>query len=155
MGSEMCIRDRVKMGTTVATNALLERKGAKVGLLTTAGHVDILEMREGLKDARYDLRQPAPAPPGPRGRRLGGSGRRRAVARRACACAIQGPPPRGVRGGPGGVVSSVTMSPTSDPARPGRLAKGLSTSLLPNLTGRTDANRPVSESSCPRILRTG
>src|SRR5215472_1191247 len=39
-------------GTTVATNALLEHKGAKVGLLTTEGHRDIVEMREGLKDDR-------------------------------------------------------------------------------------------------------
>ncbi|HYS15773.1 MAG TPA: hydantoinase/oxoprolinase N-terminal domain-containing protein, partial [Candidatus Binatia bacterium] len=43
-------------GTTVATNALLERKGAKVGLLTTEGHRDVIEMREGLKDDRYNLR---------------------------------------------------------------------------------------------------
>ena len=32
-------------GTTVGTNALLERKGAKVGLITTAGFRDVLEMR--------------------------------------------------------------------------------------------------------------
>lgn len=32
-------------GTTVGTNALLERKGAKVGLITTAGFRDALEMR--------------------------------------------------------------------------------------------------------------
>src|SRR5215813_9609072 len=37
---------RIVHGTTVATNALLERKGAKVGLLTTEGHRDIIEMRE-------------------------------------------------------------------------------------------------------------
>jgi N-methylhydantoinase A len=42
--------ERIVHGTTVATNALLERKGAKVGLLTTKGHRDVLEMREGLKD---------------------------------------------------------------------------------------------------------
>src|SRR4029077_14305810 len=42
-------------GTTVATNALLERKGATVGMLTTAGHRDVIEMREGLKDDRYNL----------------------------------------------------------------------------------------------------
>lgn len=48
-------------GTTAATNALLERRGAKVGLLTTYGHRDILEQREGLKPERYNLRlQPAP-----------------------------------------------------------------------------------------------
>ena len=32
-------------GTTVGTNALLERKGAKVGLITTAGFRDVIEMR--------------------------------------------------------------------------------------------------------------
>jgi len=58
-------------GTTVATNALLERKGAKVGLLTTEGHRDVIEMREGLKDDRYNLRMPPPVPLVPRVRRLG------------------------------------------------------------------------------------
>lgn len=58
-------------GTTVATNALLERKGAKTGLLTTLGHRDVLEMREGLKDDRYNMRLPAPAPLVPRFLRLG------------------------------------------------------------------------------------
>jgi N-methylhydantoinase A len=42
--------ERLVHGTTAATNALLERKGAKVGLLTTEGHRDVIEMREGLKD---------------------------------------------------------------------------------------------------------
>ncbi len=49
-------------GTTVATNALLERKGATLGLLTTCGHRDIIEMHEGLKPDRYNLRMP-PADP--------------------------------------------------------------------------------------------
>jgi N-methylhydantoinase A len=63
--------ERIVHGTTVATNALLEHKGARVGLLTTEGHRDIIEMREGLKDDRYDLRQPPPAQLVPRDRRLG------------------------------------------------------------------------------------
>jgi N-methylhydantoinase A len=63
--------ERIVHGTTVATNALLERKGAKVGLLTTEGHRDIIEMREGLKDDRYNLRQPPPVQLVPRERRLG------------------------------------------------------------------------------------
>jgi N-methylhydantoinase A len=63
--------ERIVHGTTVATNALLERKGAKVGLLTTEGHRDILEMREGLKDDRYNLRMPAPIPLVPRALRIG------------------------------------------------------------------------------------
>src|SRR5438128_9261206 len=63
--------ERLVHGTTVATNALLERKGAKVALLTTEGHRDVLEMREGLKPDRYDLRSPPPEPLVPRERRLG------------------------------------------------------------------------------------
>src|SRR5207244_10018324 len=58
-------------GTTVATNALLERKGARVGLLTTEGHRDIIEMCEGLKDDRYNLRMPPPIPLVPRALRIG------------------------------------------------------------------------------------
>jgi N-methylhydantoinase A len=63
--------ERIVHGTTVATNALLERKGARVGLITTEGHRDVLEMREGLKDDRYDLRQPPPEPLVPRELRFG------------------------------------------------------------------------------------
>src|SRR6476646_4849606 len=63
--------DRLVHGTTVATNALLERKGAKVALLTTEGHRDVVEMREGLKPDRYDLRSPPPEPLVPRELRFG------------------------------------------------------------------------------------
>ncbi|MDE0810028.1 MAG: hydantoinase/oxoprolinase family protein [Alphaproteobacteria bacterium] len=63
--------ERIVHGTTVATNALLERKGAKVGLLTTEGHRDVLEMREGLKDERYNMRLAAPDALVPRHLRLG------------------------------------------------------------------------------------
>src|ERR1700758_2117585 len=63
--------ERLVHGTTVATNALLERKGAKVALLPTEGHRDILEMREGLKPNRYDLRTPPPEPLVPRELRFG------------------------------------------------------------------------------------
>jgi N-methylhydantoinase A len=63
--------ERIVHGTTVATNALLERKGAKVGLLTSEGHRDIIEMREGLKDDRYNLRLSPPLPLVPRALRIG------------------------------------------------------------------------------------
>ena len=62
--------ERIVHGTTVATNALLEHKGAKVGLLTTEGHRDVIEMREGLKDDRYNLRMPPPVQLVPRALRL-------------------------------------------------------------------------------------
>ena len=74
--------ERIVHGTTVATNALLERKGARTGLLTTAGHRDILEMREGLKEIdRYNLRIPPPEPLVPRHLRLGVTERIRADGR--------------------------------------------------------------------------
>ena len=71
LGALLSRTDRIMHGMTVATNALLERKGARVGLLTSAGHRDVLEMREGLKPERYDLRLPRPEPLVPRYLRLG------------------------------------------------------------------------------------
>jgi N-methylhydantoinase A len=57
---------RIVHGTTIATNALLQGKGARVGMLTTKGHRDVIEMREGLKPDRYNLRMTPPVPLVPR-----------------------------------------------------------------------------------------
>ncbi|HEU0216700.1 MAG TPA: hydantoinase/oxoprolinase family protein [Stellaceae bacterium] len=73
--------ERIVHGTTVATNALLELKGARTGLLTTEGHRDVIEMREGLKDDRYNLRLPPPVQLVPRHLRLGVCERLRADGR--------------------------------------------------------------------------
>ena len=53
-------------GTTVGLNALLERTGARVGLLTTAGFRDVLEVRRGDRDDPYDLFWSPPPPLVPR-----------------------------------------------------------------------------------------
>jgi N-methylhydantoinase A len=59
----------VAHGTTLATNALIERKGARTALLTTAGFRDAVEIqREGRYDM-YDLLIDPPAPLVPRHRR--------------------------------------------------------------------------------------
>jgi len=42
-------------GTTVATNAVIEAKGAKIGLLTTAGFKDVLEIGRQMRHSVYDL----------------------------------------------------------------------------------------------------
>ena len=47
--------DRFIHGTTVATNAVLERKGAQVGLLTTEGFADVLEIGRQMRRQMYDL----------------------------------------------------------------------------------------------------
>jgi N-methylhydantoinase A len=47
---------RILHGTTVATNALLEGKGARVALLTTHGFRDVLEIRRLRMPVLYDIR---------------------------------------------------------------------------------------------------
>ncbi len=42
-------------GTTIATNAVLERKGARIGLVTTRGFRDILEIGRQIRRQMYDL----------------------------------------------------------------------------------------------------
>ncbi|HEY9212325.1 MAG TPA: hydantoinase/oxoprolinase family protein [Ancylobacter sp.] len=49
-------------GTTVATNILVQRNGARLGLITTAGFRDLIELRDGSRGNRYALRRPAPEP---------------------------------------------------------------------------------------------
>ena len=57
-------------GTTIAINALLEDKGARTGLITTAGFRDVLEIGRGNYLRMYDVAFRRPAPLVPRGRCL-------------------------------------------------------------------------------------
>src|SRR5215210_1830000 len=57
-------------GTTVATNAILEGKGARVGLITTLGFRDVLEIRRLRMPALYDIRWRKPPALVPRRLRL-------------------------------------------------------------------------------------
>ena len=47
-------------GMTVATNALLERRGARTALVTTAGFRDVLEIARQKRPSLYDLAQDRP-----------------------------------------------------------------------------------------------
>lgn len=62
-------------GSTVATNTILEKKGAKVGLLTTDGFRDSLEIRRGIRENQWDHRAPFPQVLAPRYLRLPVRGR--------------------------------------------------------------------------------
>ncbi|MGC2690359.1 MAG: hydantoinase/oxoprolinase family protein [Pseudolabrys sp.] len=57
-------------GTTLATNALIERKGAKTALLTTEGFRDVVEIRHENRFEQYDVNIDLPLPLVPRRRRL-------------------------------------------------------------------------------------
>ena len=57
-------------GTTLATNALIERKGAKTALLTTEGFRDVVEIRHENRFEQYDLNIDLPPPLVPRRLRL-------------------------------------------------------------------------------------
>jgi N-methylhydantoinase A len=58
-------------GTTVGLNALLERKGSKVGLITTKGFADVLEMGRGNSKELYNFLWRKPKPLVPRYLRFG------------------------------------------------------------------------------------
>ena len=53
-------------GTTLATNALIERRGAKTALITTDGFRDVIEMRTESRFEQYDLNLNLPEPLLPR-----------------------------------------------------------------------------------------
>ncbi len=62
-------------GTTLATNALIERRGARTALVTTEGFRDVIEMRTENRFEQYDLNLRLPAPLIPREHRFTVKGR--------------------------------------------------------------------------------
>ena len=67
--------DIVIHGTTLATNALIERRGARTALVTTEGFRDVIEMRTENRFAQYDLALRLPPPLIPREHRFPVAGR--------------------------------------------------------------------------------
>ncbi len=62
--------DTVIHGTTLATNALIERRGARTAFITTKGFRDVIEMRTESRFEQYDLNIVLPAPLVPRNERF-------------------------------------------------------------------------------------
>ena len=58
------------LGTTLATNAVLEGKWARTGMLTTTGFRDVLELARQRRPHYFNLDIPKPAPPAPRDCRI-------------------------------------------------------------------------------------
>ena len=67
--------DQIIHGTTLATNALIERRGAKTALITTEGFRDVIEMRTESRFEQYDLNLNLPDPLLPRQMRFTVAGR--------------------------------------------------------------------------------
>ena len=61
--------EQIIHGTTLATNALIERRGAKTALITTQGFRDVIEMRSESRFEQYDLNLNLPEPLLPRQQR--------------------------------------------------------------------------------------
>ncbi|MEL6682036.1 MAG: hydantoinase/oxoprolinase family protein [Pseudomonadota bacterium] len=67
--------EQIIHGTTLATNALIERHGAKTALITTDGFRDVIEMRTESRFEQYDLNLVLPEPLLPRHMRFTVGGR--------------------------------------------------------------------------------
>lgn len=67
--------EQIIHGTTLATNALIERRGAKTALITTEGFRDVIEMRTESRFEQYDLNLNLPEPLLPRQMRFTVPGR--------------------------------------------------------------------------------
>ncbi|MBM3525171.1 MAG: hydantoinase/oxoprolinase family protein, partial [Alphaproteobacteria bacterium] len=69
-GIPLAAVDEIIHGTTLVTNAIIERRGASIGLITTRGFRDVLEMGTEQRYDIYDIFLRFPAPLVPRARRL-------------------------------------------------------------------------------------
>jgi N-methylhydantoinase A len=69
-GIDLAAIARLAHGTTVATNTLIQRRGAKVALITTRGFRDLLEIGRQTRPHMFSLQEDHPAPLVPRERRF-------------------------------------------------------------------------------------
>jgi len=71
LGALLADTEMIVHGTTTADNTMIEMSGATVGLLTSEGHRDEIEIRRGFKEDIWDPALPPPPPICPRRRRYG------------------------------------------------------------------------------------
>ncbi|MDX2155662.1 MAG: hydantoinase/oxoprolinase family protein [Hyphomicrobiaceae bacterium] len=70
LGVDLAAMERFAHGTTVATNALIQRRGGKLALVTTKGFRDLLEIGRQIRPKVYDIQTDYPPPLVPRERRF-------------------------------------------------------------------------------------
>src|SRR4029078_366545 len=66
LGIDAAHLERMAHGTTVGTNTALERNGARMAVLVTAGHKDVLVVGRGNRMAMYNIKAPPMRPLVPR-----------------------------------------------------------------------------------------
>lgn len=69
-GVDISAMSRLSHGTTIATNALIQRRGGKVALVVTEGFRDLVEIGRQIRPRVFDLQADYPAPLVPRELRL-------------------------------------------------------------------------------------
>ena len=112
-------------GTTVATNALLERRGAVVALVTTTGFTDVIEIARQDRPSLYDIWADRPEPLVPRSLRLEVGGRLDATGREIDPVGAPPPMPEGVE-----AVAVCLLHADLDPAHERAVAASLAGSGL-------------------------
>ncbi len=131
--------DALLHGTTIATNALLQHDGARVGLITTRGYRDILHIARHQRPQHYSIHQEVPVA-GPRAHPAalpeGRHGADRAVAERSSSRSTRTRSPRPPRSSREGASSrSSSGSSTATATRPTRSGRARSCSP----SGRTSS----------------
>ena len=107
------VPDLLAHGTTVATNALLQRRLARVALVTTRGFADVIEIARQARPSLYDQRVDRPPALVPRSLRFEVSGRLDGRGRVLEAC--DGEPPAALRDAIAAVQSTPSPSASSTP----------------------------------------
>lgn len=70
IGADLAGATRIGHGTTVGTNALIQRRGGRIALITTKGFRDLLEIGRQIRPHMFDLQRDAEPPVVPRERRF-------------------------------------------------------------------------------------